>query len=316
MRASELLGLRHGDLDAGRCTITVTSKGTRARDTVPAAVDSNVWLALYMAEQPPITPGGPVWWTRRPATTPLTYHAMRAVLRRANARLGTNWRYCTTFVIPQHTGCSLTPRSPWSTCKPSPASRQYHHHAGRLHPAAVRGPGREDARALRPTIRAGTADNRAQLPGRIGPRTPGIATDVTTRPSREQANATRRAAGPSIRLLSRPGSCILSPLHLTTGSGPGDGLGSCPGTTAHQNPGTAVRCARRWASAIVCRRAVPGHRRHASSREPQPAPETPSAAHEHCWRCWATSPVTRGNNAGSQPVSTPHPAHGRITRGW
>ncbi|WP_255450588.1 tyrosine-type recombinase/integrase [Skermania sp. ID1734] len=91
VRASELLGLRHGDLDAGRCTITVTSKGTRARDTVPAAVDSFVWLALYMAEQPPITPGGPVWWTRRPQPTPLTYHAMRAVLRRANARLGTNW---------------------------------------------------------------------------------------------------------------------------------------------------------------------------------------------------------------------------------
>ena len=91
VRASELLGLRHGDLDAGRCTITVTSKGTRARDTVPASVDSFVWLALYMAEQPPITPGGPVWWTRRSQPTPLNYHAMRAVLRRANARLGTSW---------------------------------------------------------------------------------------------------------------------------------------------------------------------------------------------------------------------------------
>lgn len=91
VRASELLGLRHGDLDAGRCTITVTSKGSRTRETVPASMDSFVWLALYLAEQPPISPGGPVWWTRRSKAAPLNYHAMRAVLRRANACLGANW---------------------------------------------------------------------------------------------------------------------------------------------------------------------------------------------------------------------------------
>lgn len=91
VRASELLGLRHGDLDAGRNTITVTSKGSRARDTVPASVDSFVWLALYLSEQPPMEPGGPVWWTRRGNPVPLNYHAMRAVLRRANDSLGTNW---------------------------------------------------------------------------------------------------------------------------------------------------------------------------------------------------------------------------------
>ncbi|WP_245843426.1 tyrosine-type recombinase/integrase [Mycolicibacterium vulneris] len=91
VRASELLGLRHVDLDAGRNTITVTSKGSRARDTVPASVDSFVWLALYLSEQPPMEPGGPVWWTRRGNPVPLNYHAMRAVLRRANDSLGTNW---------------------------------------------------------------------------------------------------------------------------------------------------------------------------------------------------------------------------------
>ena len=91
VRASELLGLRHGDLDAGRYTITVTSKGSRMRETVPASVDSFVWLALYLSEQPPIEPGGPVWWTRRSQPAPLNYHAMRAVLRRANASLGANW---------------------------------------------------------------------------------------------------------------------------------------------------------------------------------------------------------------------------------
>jgi len=91
VRASELLGLRHGDLDAGRYTITVTSKGTRARDEVPASVDSFVWLALYLADGPPMIPGGPVWWTQRGRSAPLSYHAMRAVLNRANASLGTAW---------------------------------------------------------------------------------------------------------------------------------------------------------------------------------------------------------------------------------
>lgn len=32
-----------------------------------------------------------MWWTRRSAPAPLNYHAMRAVLRRANDSLGTNW---------------------------------------------------------------------------------------------------------------------------------------------------------------------------------------------------------------------------------
>ena len=50
-----------------------------------------VWLALYLAEGPPLNPGGPVWWTRRSKPVPLNYHAMRAVLCRANASLGTNW---------------------------------------------------------------------------------------------------------------------------------------------------------------------------------------------------------------------------------
>ena len=92
VRASELLGLRHGDLDATNYTLTVTSKGSRARATVPASVDSFVWLALYLSEGPPTVPGGPVWWTRRTDAAPLNYHAMRAVLSRANRALGgTNW---------------------------------------------------------------------------------------------------------------------------------------------------------------------------------------------------------------------------------
>lgn len=92
-RAAELLGLCHGiDLDAGAKTITVVSKGSRLRETIPASVDSFVWLALYLREEcPPALQGGPVWWTRQGTPRPLTYYAARAVLQRANAALGTNW---------------------------------------------------------------------------------------------------------------------------------------------------------------------------------------------------------------------------------
>jgi site-specific recombinase XerD len=92
-RATELLGLCHGgDVDAGANTITVVSKGSRLREMIPASVDSFVWLALYLSEErPPIAPGGPVWWTRQGTPRPLTYHAARAVLQRANASLSSNW---------------------------------------------------------------------------------------------------------------------------------------------------------------------------------------------------------------------------------
>jgi integrase len=92
-RASELLGLRHERIDYGRRTIKVISKGTRSLDEIPASSDAFVWLALHLAEETedPAAVSGPVWWTRRAPRRPLTYHAMRAVLVRANALLGTNY---------------------------------------------------------------------------------------------------------------------------------------------------------------------------------------------------------------------------------
>jgi site-specific recombinase XerD len=36
-------------------------------------------------------PGDPLWWTLRRPARALTYAAMRMVLQRANATLGTNW---------------------------------------------------------------------------------------------------------------------------------------------------------------------------------------------------------------------------------
>jgi site-specific recombinase XerD len=89
-RPSELIGLHHRDVDVGRRTIRVVSKGTRLLEEIPASRDAFVWLALYLAEECLAGPDEPVWWTLRQPRRPLNYFAMRAVLERANAALGTN----------------------------------------------------------------------------------------------------------------------------------------------------------------------------------------------------------------------------------
>ncbi|MFC9335918.1 tyrosine-type recombinase/integrase [Arthrobacter sp. NPDC057009] len=92
VRAEELLGMRHGDYDFGEHTFFVTSKGTRNRDMVPASSDAFVWLALYMKEGQPASPGDPVWWTIPPRNRrPLTYSAARRMFARAQSVLGSNW---------------------------------------------------------------------------------------------------------------------------------------------------------------------------------------------------------------------------------
>ncbi|MDI2020082.1 tyrosine-type recombinase/integrase (plasmid) [Arthrobacter sp. FW305-123] len=92
VRAEELLSLRHGDYDFGEHTFVVTSKGTRNRDLVPASADAFVWLALYMREGQPASPGDPVWWTLAPRNRrPLTYGAARRMFSRAQKSLGSNW---------------------------------------------------------------------------------------------------------------------------------------------------------------------------------------------------------------------------------
>jgi integrase/recombinase XerD len=98
-RAAELLGLRGADINWGRKLICVRRKGTKAPQWLPASPDAFVWLRLYVAEVGEVGPDEPVWQTlrrRRRATgdlerQPLNYDAWRAVLRRANAVLGTNW---------------------------------------------------------------------------------------------------------------------------------------------------------------------------------------------------------------------------------
>ncbi|MFD4904186.1 tyrosine-type recombinase/integrase [Kitasatospora purpeofusca] len=93
VRPSELLGVTQARINPGDQTIGVIRKGSRALQWVPASADAFVWLRLYQQELHDLRLGANagLWWTRRRPYRPLTYHAMRAVLVRANAVLGTNW---------------------------------------------------------------------------------------------------------------------------------------------------------------------------------------------------------------------------------
>lgn len=92
-RPSELLGLRASDVDYGEQVIAVIRKGTRETQWLPASPDAFVWLRLYQRTLPRALLRGdqPVWWTLRRPWRQLDYDAMRAVFRRVNRRLETNW---------------------------------------------------------------------------------------------------------------------------------------------------------------------------------------------------------------------------------
>jgi integrase len=98
-RATELLGVRGVDVDWGDQLVRVIRKGTRAEQWLPASPESFVWLRLYLADLgAPLDPNDPIWWTLRRRNHgdglrrhPLNYEALRAVWRRVNAQLGTNW---------------------------------------------------------------------------------------------------------------------------------------------------------------------------------------------------------------------------------
>jgi integrase len=91
-RASELLGLRLHDLDIGRGLVALTGKGHHDLEWVPTSPDAVLWLAAYLAETDELRPAGDtrLWWTLRRPIVPLSYTALRAVLRRANDTLGAN----------------------------------------------------------------------------------------------------------------------------------------------------------------------------------------------------------------------------------
>ncbi|GAA1677135.1 site-specific integrase [Kribbella yunnanensis] len=98
-RAAELLGVRGVDLDWGDQLVRVFRKGSGAEQWLPASPEAFVWIRLYLADlAAPLGPDEPVWWTLRRRDRgdgfrrrPLNYEALRAVFRRANGLLGTNW---------------------------------------------------------------------------------------------------------------------------------------------------------------------------------------------------------------------------------
>ena len=94
VRAAELLGLRHCDLDPGQQLITVVRKGTRIPQQVPASTDAFVWLRLYQEQIRGQVAAGrtqPVWWTLRRPYRPLTYDAAHRMFQRANDSMGSDW---------------------------------------------------------------------------------------------------------------------------------------------------------------------------------------------------------------------------------
>lgn len=90
-RASELLAVTEDHVDIGRQVIGVHRKGSGRLQWLPASPDSFVWLRLYQQRQSRLGHERALWLTRREPHRPLTYSAMRRVLQRANARLGTSW---------------------------------------------------------------------------------------------------------------------------------------------------------------------------------------------------------------------------------
>jgi len=97
-RASELLGVRGVDLNWGEQLVRVFRKGSGAEQWLPASPDAFVWIRLYLAELDSLEPNDPLWWTLRRRDhgdglrrQTMNYEALRAVFRRVNALLGTNY---------------------------------------------------------------------------------------------------------------------------------------------------------------------------------------------------------------------------------
>jgi integrase/recombinase XerC len=91
MRASELLSMRRGLLNAATHTAEIIPKGGGTeRVLVRISPSAFVWIARYLAERPPGPAGEPVWMTRRGKTRPLTYWALRRILERTNEVIGSN----------------------------------------------------------------------------------------------------------------------------------------------------------------------------------------------------------------------------------
>jgi len=90
LRASELLSMTCGGIDAGRNIVRIVPKGSSVPIWVPATPEAFVQLSRYMLTRKNFRLADPLWVTRRQPIRPLTYFALRQILERINIRLGTN----------------------------------------------------------------------------------------------------------------------------------------------------------------------------------------------------------------------------------
>lgn len=91
-RAAEMLDVRLSDVDFASQGLWVSGKGGRRR-LVPVSPEGLRWLVRYLSADPPEGLDVLVWRTRRGPSRPLTYWALRRVLQRVNASLGTDWTW-------------------------------------------------------------------------------------------------------------------------------------------------------------------------------------------------------------------------------
>ena len=90
-RASELLGVHGDQVDWSGQRVWVVSKGSRLLEPVPVSPESLQYLAAYFHEHGTPQPDQLIWRALHGKPRPLTYHAARRMLQRANAVLDTDW---------------------------------------------------------------------------------------------------------------------------------------------------------------------------------------------------------------------------------
>jgi hypothetical protein len=94
-RAEELLTVLQHQAEPGEQLLTVTRKGSRLAQALPASPDAFVWLRLYQEELwrkgAPRGRNDSLWLTVRRPWRPLAYLAARAMFSRAQHLLGSKW---------------------------------------------------------------------------------------------------------------------------------------------------------------------------------------------------------------------------------
>jgi integrase len=185
-RASELLGLRLGDVNWQQGKLWVVSKGSRSLDKVPVSPQALAYLAAYLDQDGLPEDGGQIWRTRRGPSRPLTYWAARRIIQRAVEALGSNWTlHDLRHTVAQLNGPGWTRSA--TTSKPASSKRNAKD-------------GSAKSRACKSATAASRPSSRSSMPRR--PADPMRSTSAC-RPSARSPSAGGRRKSP-LQLLTRP----------------------------------------------------------------------------------------------------------------